>query len=83
MNCLDCHQSGEQTPAVGTCTQCGAAVCPQHSQSSRQFLTCTRPVARTVAIEPPVRRILCHQCAAGHRAYAQCCPGAASTVRTP
>ncbi|MFJ3658776.1 DUF2180 family protein [Streptomyces nigra] len=83
MNCLDCHGTGRQTQAHGVCVQCGAAVCAQHSQTSDQFLTCTKPVYRTVAIEPPVRRLMCGTCAAAHQANAACCPQSAQFVRTP
>lgn len=78
MNCLDCHGTGRQEPAVGICNQCGAAVCAAHCEIQQQFLSCTKPVYRTVTIEPPVRRLLCGTCAAAHRAYAECCPQAAS-----
>ncbi|MEU6754845.1 DUF2180 family protein [Streptomyces sp. NPDC046685] len=81
MNCLECQQVGGQSAATAVCTQCGAAVCPRHLTATQQYLTCTQPVDRTVAIEPAVRRILCTHCTAGHQAHAQCCPGAASTAR--
>ncbi|GAB2767691.1 DUF2180 family protein [Streptomyces bullii] len=83
MNCLDCHGTGRQTPAHGVCVQCGAAVCAQHSQISEQFLTCTKPVYRTVTIEPPVRRLMCGPCEAAHQANAACCPQSAQFARTP
>ncbi|MFF1676176.1 DUF2180 family protein [Streptomyces sp. NPDC058256] len=82
MNCLDCDGIGAQVAAVGVCSQCGAAVCPVHSEISQQFLTCTKPVSRTVAIEQPVRRLLCSTCATAHRAHAVCCPQSASLIRT-
>lgn len=82
MNCLDCAEIGAPVAAVGICSQCGAAVCAVHSEISQQFLTCTKPISRPVAIEPPVRRLLCSTCAAAHRAHAACCPQSASTIRT-
>ncbi|WP_282703103.1 DUF2180 family protein [Streptomyces sp. CC219B] len=81
MHCLDCHSEGRQTPALGVCRQCGAAVCERHSKLSEQFLTCTKPVSRTMAVEPPVRRLLCTPCARAHESYAACCPQSSNTVR--
>ncbi|MET9969154.1 DUF2180 family protein [Streptomyces sp. NPDC006356] len=83
MHCLDCYGAGRQTPALAVCRQCGAAVCAQHSQLTEQSLTCTRPINRTVTVEPPVRRLLCRTCSAAHEAYAACCAGSANTARTP
>jgi hypothetical protein len=81
MHCLDCYSDGRQTPTIGVCRQCGAAVCAQHVQLCEQFLTCTKPVSRTVAVEQPVRRVLCRTCSAAHQAYANCCPESAHTIR--
>ncbi|MCC9710617.1 DUF2180 family protein [Streptomyces sp. MNU76] len=82
MSCLDCAGIGAQVAAVGICGQCGAAVCAVHSEVSQQFLSCTKPVSRTVVTEPPVRRLLCGTCAAAYRAHTACCPQSASTIRT-
>ncbi|WP_234544948.1 DUF2180 family protein [Streptomyces shenzhenensis] len=82
MHCLDCSGLGAQVAAVGVCAQCRAAVCPVHSEVFEQFLTYTKPVSRPVATEPPVRRLLCGNCAAAHRAHAACCPQTASAIRT-
>ena len=30
MNCFDCSLSGDITPALGTCTNCGGGVCAAH-----------------------------------------------------
>lgn len=49
MHCLDCSGIGAQVAAIGVCAQCGAAVCPVHSELSEQFLTCTKPISRPVA----------------------------------
>jgi hypothetical protein len=38
-------------------------------------------VNRTVAVEPPVRRLLCGHCAKAHQAYADCCPQPANILR--
>ncbi|MGA5452710.1 DUF2180 family protein [Streptomyces umbrinus] len=83
MTCLDCADIGAKVSAVGVCSQCGAGVCAVHSEVSAQFLTCTKPVSRTVVTEPSVRRLLCGTCATAHRAHAACCPQTASTIRTP
>ncbi|MEU9247682.1 DUF2180 family protein [Streptomyces sp. NPDC048385] len=83
MNCLDCYSAARQTPAIGVCQQCGAAVCSQHAELTEQFLTCTKPVYRTVAVDKPVRRLLCRACTKAHQVYAECCPQSANTVRTP
>ncbi|MDO0934436.1 hypothetical protein QQY66_23170 [Streptomyces sp. DG2A-72] len=60
--------------------------CPDCSgigaQVAEQFLTCTKPIFRPVATEPPVRRLLCSTCDAAHRAHAACCPQNAQVVRT-
>ncbi|MEV7035766.1 DUF2180 family protein [Streptomyces sp. NPDC093272] len=82
MNCLDCDSDGRQTPAIGVCRQCGVAVCGHHSKLSEQFLTCTKPLNRRVAVEQPVRRLMCRACARAHEAYAACCPQTANGVST-
>ncbi|MER5215462.1 DUF2180 family protein [Streptomyces sp. NPDC002838] len=83
MICLDCYSGGHQTPALGVCRKCGAAVCGQHGKLTEQFLTCTKPISRTVTVEQPVRRLLCTACTRAHSAYAECCPRSANTVPTP
>ncbi|MFI5569188.1 DUF2180 family protein [Streptomyces sp. NPDC051740] len=82
MHCLDCAGIGAQVAAVGVCAQCGAAVCAVHAGVSEQYLTCTKPVSRQAATEPPARRLLCGTCATAHRAHAACCPQTASMIRT-
>ncbi|GCB52274.1 hypothetical protein SNL152K_9630 [Streptomyces sp. NL15-2K] len=64
------------------CQQCGGAVCGQHGKLTEQFLTCTKPISRTVAVEQPVRRLLCRTCAQARQAYSKCCPQFATPVRT-
>ncbi len=32
MNCYDCALAGRDTPAIGTCVNCGAGVCAQEVQ---------------------------------------------------
>ncbi|WP_246144503.1 hypothetical protein [Actinacidiphila oryziradicis] len=56
-------------------------MCAQHFEMGEQFLTCTRPVYRSVSVDPPVRRLLCGPCASAHRAYAECCPQSTSTLQ--
>ncbi|MEU0194988.1 DUF2180 family protein [Streptomyces afghaniensis] len=82
MHCLDCTGIGAQVAAVGVCVQCGAAVCAVDAEVPEQYLTCTKPVSRAVATEPPVRRLLGSTWAEAHRAHAACCPASAHTVRT-
>ena len=82
MHCMDCLTADQQTAAIGICAQCGAAVCSRHVQVGQQFLACTRPVYRTAATEPPVRRLLCTTCAAAHAAHAACCPSDETMIRT-
>ncbi|MFF7310229.1 DUF2180 family protein [Streptomyces sp. NPDC008137] len=82
MHCLDCTGTGAQVAAVGVCAQCGAAVRAAHAEVSKRYLTCTKPISRPVATEPPVRRLLCGTCAAAHRAHAACCPESSGVVRT-
>ncbi|MGW3045260.1 DUF2180 family protein [Kitasatospora sp. NPDC001159] len=82
MYCLDCHSAGRQMAAVGVCSQCGAAVCPEHAEVGQQYLACTKPVYRTVTSVPPVRRLLCPVCAAAHKAHAACCPPDEGLIHT-
>ena len=48
MHCMDCLVADRQEAAIGICSQCGVAVCLRHAQVGQQFLTCTKPVYRTV-----------------------------------
>jgi hypothetical protein len=82
MHCLDCHKARDERVALGICHQCGAAVCATHATMQERPLTCTKPVYRTVAVDPPVRRLLCGACAAAHQAYAACCPQPAGVAST-
>jgi hypothetical protein len=36
MNCYDCAGDGRTTPAVGICTNCGAALCGDHARLETQ-----------------------------------------------
>ncbi|MFJ6555390.1 hypothetical protein ACIQNT_24630 [Streptomyces luteogriseus] len=45
-------------------------------------LTCTKPISRPVATEPPVRRLLCGRCAATHRTSAARRPEKSGLART-
>jgi hypothetical protein len=74
MNCLECHSGGEQSAAIGVCSQCGAAACHSHARVRDVQLTCTKPVARVVAVQPAARQLLCARCSAAHQAHAACCP---------
>ena len=64
MNCFDCAALGDATPAVATCADCGAAVCPAHARVAARWLTRTVPISRVVVAEVPARTIRCGICQA-------------------
>lgn len=64
MNCFDCAALGDTAPAVATCADCGAAVCPAHACVSARWLTRTVPICRVVAAGLPARTIRCGICQA-------------------
>ena len=41
MNCFDCSIHGRTTPALGSCTTCGAGVCADHMELDRRELAHT------------------------------------------
>ncbi len=59
MNCLDCAKLGEDQPAVGVCSHCGACVCIEHLNETPHVLHVIMPLTRMVALDPPARHILC------------------------
>ena len=63
MNCYDCHQTGNDTPAIAVCHDCGAGVCPDHTTEDAYHLTATRAINQRIPVDPPQRRIHCHTCA--------------------
>jgi hypothetical protein len=68
MNCFDCAAHGQPTEAVAICADCGAGVCSAHAHVTPRWLTCTMPINRVVAIEPPARTIRCTVCQAARDA---------------
>jgi hypothetical protein len=63
VNCLDCAKLGEERPAVGVCSHCGAGVCIDHLDEAPHVLHVILPINRPLAIDPPARHILCSTCA--------------------
>ncbi|RII09712.1 hypothetical protein DSC45_29845 [Streptomyces sp. YIM 130001] len=61
MNCYDCHLAGVVTPALATCTYCGAGVCRQHLHEGTSEV---HEVSGTGAAgrRDPARRITCQVC---------------------
>jgi len=64
MNCFDCSIHGHTAPAVAICHDCGAAICAEHATTAEHHLTRMVPLGRRVAVDPPMRVIRCHTCAA-------------------
>ncbi|MEU9244417.1 DUF2180 family protein [Streptomyces sp. NPDC048385] len=62
MHCVECHTQGAQTPAVGVCRSCGAAVCAEHAR-----LTSEEERRRPLTGAPQFaasRTVMCPGCAA-------------------
>lgn len=60
MNCLDCDQ-----PAVGICTDCGAAICRDHVRVGTEGNTSLAPIGPAqppVAATRPALRLRCFAC---------------------
>ena len=53
MKCFDCAALGGDAAAVAICTDCGAAVCPDHAHVTARWLTRTMVIDRDVAVDPP------------------------------
>jgi hypothetical protein len=64
MNCFDCNLSGDTTPAIAVCHDCGAGVCPDHAISGQHTLTAVRATNWQTPVDPSQRRIWCQTCAA-------------------
>ena len=63
MNCLDCATTTHiDRAAVGTCSDCGAAVCANHAVVRARHLTRTAVINRQVPIEPAARVFRCRIC---------------------
>lgn len=82
MNCLDCSLDDRTVPAVGVCSDCGAAVCSDHASIRLHHLTRVVPLNRLVLVEPPARVVRCLVCAAPHDA-ARADPAKRHTRRAP
>jgi hypothetical protein len=68
MNCFDCAACGRSTEAVAICTDCGAAICANHTHTTPRWLTTTVSINRTVAVTPPARTLRCGVCRTAHDA---------------
>lgn len=62
MNCLDCATTHTDHAAVGTCVDCGAAVCADHAVVRARHLTRTAVINRQVPVEPAARVFRCRIC---------------------
>jgi hypothetical protein len=62
MNCLDCATTHIDRAAVGTCIDCGAAVCADHAVVRSRHLTRTAVINRQVPVEPAARVFRCRIC---------------------
>lgn len=72
MMCPDCAQTGQDAPAVGVCSGCGAAVCHGDGQAYSVQLTCAAPPVGRVPVDTPARVLRCLVCAAAHTAQRAC-----------
>ena len=61
MICLDCSTQTRDTPAVGTCTNCGAGVCRDHLELDTHVVGHYAGVG--TAHEYPTRAVTCSACA--------------------
>lgn len=68
MNCYDCHQTGDATPAIGVCHDCGAGICAEHTTESLITLTVITATNWQAPVVPPQRRIRCRTCAVANDA---------------
>jgi hypothetical protein len=62
MNCYDCALAGRNTPAVGTCVNCGAGVCAQDVQLAVHELP--HPAGPGNYTHLATRSLTCQTCAA-------------------
>lgn len=62
MNCLDCANTHIDRAAVGTCVDCGAAICADHAVVRARHLTRTAVINRQVPVEPAARVFRCRIC---------------------
>ena len=63
MNCYDCDQQGQTSPALAVCHDCGAGICTQHASEAEHHLTVNLALNMQGPVEPPQRRIRCLVCA--------------------
>ena len=63
MRCLDCRINGRDRPAVGICTNCGAAVCEECVRIGRQEHTHTTGFSSAELSLTETRQLACPECA--------------------
>lgn len=80
MNCLDCATTHTDRAAVGTCVDCGAAVCANHAVVRARHLTRTALINRQVPVEPAARVLRCRICNAARVAQHD---GQLGTIQEP
>lgn len=61
MNCLTCSSSDVATPAIGSCTSCGAGVCARHARIDAHERT--HVVSLGIHTPRVVRALICSTCA--------------------
>lgn len=62
MNCLECAQRGVQSPAIGVCHSCSAALCVEHAEIVAKPLEALAPVCKTITLPMRARLVLCRTC---------------------
>lgn len=62
MNCLDCALTAEHGEPVGTCIDCGAAVCATHAVVRQAAPTSGRTALLQRQVAPPARTVRCQLC---------------------
>ena len=68
MNCYDCNNHGNDTPAVAVCHDCGAGLCADHVDTQDRYLIRMVPLGMFVNVEPPARIIQCATCSTANEA---------------
>jgi hypothetical protein len=63
---------------VAICGRCGAGVCAEHVVVREEHLRIELPIARSLAVSPPARRLRCERCDAAEAAQARARPGGAA-----
>ncbi|GAA3567434.1 hypothetical protein GCM10022222_59240 [Amycolatopsis ultiminotia] len=63
MHCLDCFLVGDDRPAVGVCTSCGAAVCRDCVRIGRHPITHVTGFSSADRSVTETRQLACPSCA--------------------